>query len=90
MEGLMLCQAQVLMRYREKRLNLKNWVNLCIEDYKTEILDKICYTELVYRRINKKLNVQLSKEEIERMIYAIIEETDKSKFQKKEIYLHYK
>jgi FKBP-type peptidyl-prolyl cis-trans isomerase (trigger factor) len=60
-----------------------------MEDYKTEILDKICYTDLVYERINKKLNIQLSKDEIEKMIYEIIEETDKTKFQKtgKNIYI---
>ena len=32
---------------------------------KTEILRNICYTELVYGRINKKLNIKLSKEQIE-------------------------
>lgn len=60
-----------------------------MKDYKTEILDKICYTDLVYGRINKKLNMQLSKDEIERMIYRIVEETDKAKFQKtgKNIYI---
>jgi len=60
-----------------------------MEDYKTEILDKICYTDLVYERINKKLNIQLTKDEIEKMIYEIIEETDKTKFQKtgKNIYI---
>jgi len=40
-----------------------------MEDYKTEILDKISYTDLVYERINKKLNTQLPKDEIEKMIY---------------------
>ncbi|MDA3816698.1 MAG: DUF3781 domain-containing protein [Prolixibacteraceae bacterium] len=60
-----------------------------MEDYKTEILDKICYTDLVYERINKKLNIQLPKDEIEKMIYEIIEETDKTEFQKtgKNIYI---
>lgn len=60
-----------------------------MEDYKTEILDKICYTDLVYGRINKKLKIQLPKDEIEKMIYEIIEETDKTKFQKtgKNIYV---
>jgi hypothetical protein len=60
-----------------------------MEDYKTEILAKICYTELVYERINKKLDLQLPKDEIERMIFKIIEETDKTKFQKtgKNIYI---
>jgi FKBP-type peptidyl-prolyl cis-trans isomerase (trigger factor) len=60
-----------------------------MEDYKTEILNNICYTDLVYERINKKLNIQLSKDEIEKMIYGIIEETDKTRFQKtgKNIYI---
>jgi hypothetical protein len=60
-----------------------------MEDYKSIILDKICYTDLVYERINKKLNIQLPKDEIEKMIYEIIEETDKTKFQKtgKNIYI---
>jgi len=54
-----------------------------MKDYKKEILGNICYTELVYDRINKKLNIDFSKEEIEKMIYDLIEETDKKKFQKK-------
>jgi len=60
-----------------------------MEDYKTKILDKICYTDLVYERINKKLNIQLQKNEIEEMIYEIIEKTDRIKFQKtgKNIYI---
>jgi len=60
-----------------------------MEDYKTEILDKISYTDLVYERINKKLNIQLPKDEIEKMIYEIIEKTDETKFRKtgKNIYI---
>jgi FKBP-type peptidyl-prolyl cis-trans isomerase (trigger factor) len=54
-----------------------------MENAKTLILKKICYTELVYERINKKLNLKYSKTEIEKMIYEIIEETDESQFQKK-------
>ena len=42
---------------------------------KMEILNKICYTELVYERINKKLNSKLSKSEIEKMLFDIITET---------------
>jgi hypothetical protein len=42
---------------------------------KAEILNKICYTELVYQRINKKLSSQFSKSEIEAMLYKIIAET---------------
>ena len=34
---------------------------------KSEILNKICYTELVYGRINKKLGTQFSKSEIEKI-----------------------
>ena len=51
-----------------------------MEDYKTEIINKICYTDLVYERINKKLNLQLPKDEIEKMIHQIIDETDKTEF----------
>jgi FKBP-type peptidyl-prolyl cis-trans isomerase (trigger factor) len=60
-----------------------------MEDYKSVILNKICYTELVYERINKKLNIQLSKDEIEKMIYEIVSETDIARFQKtgKNIYI---
>ena len=58
-------------------------------NYKTEILENICYTELVYKRINKKLKTQLSKVEIEKMILKIIRETNESLFQKigKNIYV---
>ncbi len=60
-----------------------------MSNYKNEILKNICYTNLVYGRINKKLNIQLSKNEIEKMIYEIIEETDETKFIKtgKNIYI---
>lgn len=50
---------------------------------KTEILNNICYTELVYERINRKLNSSLSKSAIERMLFSIIEETDISNFVKR-------
>jgi len=52
-------------------------------NYKNELLEKICYTDLVYGRINKKLNLELSKDEIEEMILTIIKETDESEFHKK-------
>jgi hypothetical protein len=54
-----------------------------MNNYKSEILKNICYTELVYGRINKKLNVELSKEKIEEFILETISETDEAKFQKK-------
>ncbi|PCI35935.1 MAG: hypothetical protein COB60_01145 [Flavobacteriaceae bacterium] len=60
-----------------------------MNNYKKVILAKICYTELVYGRINKKLSIQLSKDEIEEMIFSIISETDEVNFQKtgKNIYI---
>ncbi len=60
-----------------------------MSSYKKEILDKICYTELVYGRINKKLNVELSKDKIGKMVSAIISETEEAEFQKtgKNIYI---
>lgn len=54
-----------------------------MDNYKKEILSKICYTELVYGRINKKLNLELSKQKIENLISTTLSETDESEFQKK-------
>ncbi len=56
---------------------------------KVEILNKICYTELVYERINKKLNSRLLKSEIETLILNIIRETSEGFFQRigKNIYV---
>lgn len=56
---------------------------------KTEILKNICYTEQVYERINKKLNSQFSKPEIEKMFLTIINETQEMFFQRigKNIYV---
>ena len=53
-----------------------------MKNYKKDILDKICYTELVYGRINNKLNIELSNNKIEEMIFAIINETDETEFKK--------
>ena len=60
-----------------------------MNNYKNEILDKICYTELVYGRINKKLKIEFSKDQIEEFIFATIIETDETGFQKtgKNIYI---
>ena len=52
-----------------------------MSNYKKKILDKICYTELVYGRINKKLNMELSKGKIEEMILVIINETKDGDFE---------
>lgn len=56
---------------------------------KNEILNHICYTELVYGRINKKLNSNYSKSEIEEMLFRIIKETEIQFFHKigKNIYV---
>ncbi len=49
---------------------------------KQEILENICYTELVYGRINKKLNINLSKKQIKVYLFNILKETDKTFFTK--------
>lgn len=56
---------------------------------KTEIAANICYTELVYGRINKKLKRQFTSQEIEKMIFTIITETEGEFFQRigKNIYV---
>jgi hypothetical protein len=60
-----------------------------MKDFKKEILEKICYTDLVYERINKKLNIKFSKDKIEEMVFEIIKETDLAEFRKtgKNIYI---
>jgi predicted nucleic acid-binding protein len=50
---------------------------------KKEILENICYTELVYGRINKKLNILFSKEQIEEFVFKIIKDTEEKFFSKK-------
>jgi hypothetical protein len=56
---------------------------------KTEILNRLCYTELVYERINKKLHCQLSKDEIEKLLFKVINDTRKQFFERngKNIYI---
>ena len=51
---------------------------------KQEIIENICYTELVYERINKKLNVKLSKKQIEKFILKTLKETGEFFFKKME------
>lgn len=50
---------------------------------KTEILNRVCYTELVYGRINKKLHLQLLNDEIEKLIFRVITETEEHFFERK-------
>lgn len=49
---------------------------------KDEILNNICYTELVYDRINKKLKSTFSKSEIETKLFKTIKETKLNHFEK--------
>ena len=49
---------------------------------KNEILQNICYTELVYERINKKLNAKLSKEQIENFLFEVVKKTEENFFEK--------
>lgn len=53
-----------------------------MEINKAEILKNICYTELVYGRINKKLKLNYSKSEIEELIFRIISKTPESFFER--------
>ena len=50
---------------------------------KAKILNRLCYTELVYERINKRLHCQRSKDEIEKLIFKVINETQEQFFERK-------
>lgn len=50
---------------------------------KNKILKNICYTGLVYGRINKKLNIQFTKKQIEKFVLKILKETDEKFFSKR-------
>ena len=50
---------------------------------KVLIIEKLCYTELVCDRINRKLGLHLSPHEIESFVSRIIESTDDAHFQKR-------
>ena len=49
---------------------------------KHKIIENICYTELVYERINKKLRTSLTKQQIEKFIFDSIQETEEKFFEK--------
>jgi hypothetical protein len=53
-----------------------------MKSIKEEILEKHCYTELVYERINKKLGTNFSKKESEYLIKNVVAETDITCFKK--------
>lgn len=50
---------------------------------KTKILENICYSELVYKRINKKLSTDLTRKEIQKLIFSYREKAPVTSFQKK-------
>ena len=49
---------------------------------KQEIIENLCYADLVYGRINKKLSTDFSNVEIELFIDKILKKTDKKFFKK--------
>ncbi len=51
-----------------------------MEDIKKQIIDNICYTELVYGRINKKLSTDLTKPQIESLILETLNQTDATNY----------
>jgi hypothetical protein len=50
---------------------------------KREIFKNICYTELVYERINKKLSTNYSKKQIKELVMKVLKETGVKFFIKK-------
>ncbi|WP_394353207.1 DUF3781 domain-containing protein [Flammeovirga aprica] len=42
----------------------------------------LCYTELVYGRINKKLSIALNKNEIENLLLKVLQNTDEKDYVK--------
>jgi hypothetical protein len=60
-----------------------------MSSYKKIILEHLCYTALVYGRINKKLGLAFSDEEIEALVLEVINGTDETAFIKsgKNIYV---
>jgi hypothetical protein len=49
---------------------------------KNDIIKNLCYTELVYSRINRKLGTNFSKEKIEEYILEILKRTNKNSISK--------
>lgn len=50
---------------------------------KQQIIKNLCYTELVYDRINKKLKTVYSRPEIEALLLKVLEATDESDYIKR-------
>ncbi len=60
-----------------------------MRSHQNEISDKLCYTELVYDRINRKLGLHLSSQEKESLVPDIVERTDEKHFLKKKELLYH-
>lgn len=45
-------------------------------DSRQKIIENVCYTELVYERINKKLTADFSKRQIESLVDEILRKTN--------------
>jgi hypothetical protein len=54
-----------------------------MKDHKKRIVENLCFTELVYERINKKLNSGFSKEQIELFIFEILNKTSEKHYAKR-------
>ena len=51
-------------------------------DIKQQIIENLCYTELVYERINKILSTEFSNGQIELLIIQILKKTDEKFYTK--------
>lgn len=47
-----------------------------MKNNKHQIIENLCYTDLVYKRINKKLAINFSHEQIELFINELLKKTD--------------
>lgn len=53
-----------------------------MKDCKQKIIKNLCYTELVYGRVNKKLKTDFSKQQIELFIDKVLKDTDEKNYTK--------
>ncbi|EEI18931.1 hypothetical protein G8J22_01129 [Lentilactobacillus hilgardii] len=55
---------------------------------KKNILQGVCYTDLVYKRINKKLGINYSNNDIENLVKKTVLEADKLDHKGKNYYIY--
>lgn len=53
-----------------------------MESNKTKIIKNICYTDLVYGRINKKLQTESTNSQIETFLLKVLEDTSETNYVK--------